>query len=177
MEHARHSLGYSKTPFPEILLSTIQPKAGLENPADCYEFQAILDDRIVADQVCSLIGRREPTRFTYSQDGFEPASTWKARRPVVFRSDSIGIVYSDIIALGRDCVILELRQDVHRSLLKLAPGRKNQKAVNISLYKEEGLIEKLQLLKRIHWDLDRLGPGRYRLVLGKHKSFQFVIQE
>lgn len=100
----------------------------------------------------------------------------RATQPV-FRSGEFDVVYSDIVAMGATCVLLELANNQQKTQLRLEPGRKNKTPVQISLYKGEGLFEKLLLQARVCWDLDGFAPGEYRLDFGPYKSFQFSIQE
>ena len=106
--------------------------------------------------------------------GFMPAAQPVMRSDA---SDTMEIVYSDIVAGGQACVLLELANNQQSTRLRLEPGRKNEEAVQISLYKGDNLFEKLQLQTRVSWDLDGFAPGLYRLDMGASQSFQFSIQE
>ena len=162
----------------KVLASVIGKDLDQINPDDAHEYQAILDDQAVWEQMNQEFRINEKNWFIWNKNGeMSTNAGLQSSNACVFRSDSIGIVYSDIVALEKNCVVLELRNERDKTRLNVEPGIKNTCTIDISLYKESGLVEKIKLQKRLSWDLDDFEPGNYELLLGKKKSFQFVIQE
>ncbi|MCB1175393.1 MAG: hypothetical protein KDK39_17595 [Leptospiraceae bacterium] len=170
-----NSLKPGPDPFSPLLQQILSGQTRFKPGLDLYAYQTVLDDWNAACEI--LAENSHSTRFVYRQQHIHPDRQWFCAPNVAFRSESVGIIYSDIVPLAQDCVLIELSQDERRRSLLLEPGAKNRNKIEISLYKEADLVEKLFLQKRTSWDLDQLIPGAYRLLLGKQKSFQFVIQE
>ena len=60
--------------------------------------------------------------------------------------------------------------------LSLEKGKKNDKAISISLYKNEALYDSLSLHRRLDWKLACLDPGCYLLKLDETAVFRFQIK-
>lgn len=162
----------------ELLESVLNPIHTHIPDKNIYEYQAILDDQAVLAQLNLDHNKMTQNWFVLDKHGqIKPNSRLKSSDACIFRSDSIGIVYSDIVAIDKNCIMLEVSNEKNTTRLMIEPGRKNISPVDISLYRESGLLERIQLQKRMSWNLDGFEPGDYRLLLGKNKSFQFVIQE
>ena len=93
-----------------------------------------------------------------------------------FRDGVPAVIHSDIIPLGTDYVLLEIRSG-DDLVLNLEAGGKKPDPILISLYKHNHVIDKLSLQSRISWNLNQLEPGDYRLEINTHKSVHFKIQE
>lgn len=93
-----------------------------------------------------------------------------------FRDGVQAVIHSDIIPLGTDYVLLEIRSG-DDLVLNLEAGGKKPDPILISLYKHNHMIDKLSLQSRISWNLNQLEPGDYRLEINTHKSVHFKIQE
>ena len=94
-----------------------------------------------------------------------------------FRSEIRAIIYSGIVALEKDYVILEISGDTSDIKIQLEKGLKNNRLIRISLYINERLSDKRQLGDRLEWKLSAFSPGFYRLKLEDKVVLEFHVQE
>lgn len=95
----------------------------------------------------------------------------------VFRSDGGAIIYSSIIPVKNDYILLELSGNEGDMRLKIEKGVKNSGRIQISLYNNQALVESLFLQDRHSWRVGTLKPGSYSLKMEDQIPLQFKIEE
>lgn len=138
----------------------------------CHEIQEILLDSAYSGMETNVGNIR--TENGIRVDFGSPF--WRIPVPA-FRSEEQSVIYSSIVALDRDYVMLELSGTSDGMHLTLEKGRKNPTPTRISLYINGQLLEKLTLRDRHRWELSRLKAGHYRLEMENKIPLQFKIEE
>lgn len=87
------------------------------------------------------------------------------------------VIHSTIIPLENDFLLFELNSSEERIRLHLEKGIKNGKEIEISLYTNSGLMERILLRNRRTMEIGCLRPGQYSLYFEKSAIFRFQIEE
>ena len=145
------------------------PASMLRSDQNTQEMQEILADMAACDLA------RVPARphfFKANKNGL--VSSFGLRPSLAFRSKS-RIVHSNIIALDKDYLIVELSADETGLHIVMEKGAKNESTISISLYRGAAAVEFLHIKSRVRKDLGELAPGEYSLICENRPVLNFSL--